>query len=182
MASDLVFAGRLIREKNAGLLVRAMHILVRDFPDLRLTIAGDGPEREAIRLLVRDLSLEGNITTIGFLDSHDDLIALMKSSKVFVLPSVREGFGIAALEALGCGLPVVTIDHPANAIRDLITEKTGFLCAPTPDDLAAAIRNALSSHQQMRDACKTSAESYDWDRIVDKAGEYYLALATRQIP
>ena len=42
----------------------------------------------------------------------------MKSSKICVLPSTREGFGITALEGLACGLPVVTIDHQANAIRD----------------------------------------------------------------
>jgi len=50
----------------------------------------------------------------------------MKAAKVFALPSAREGFGIAALEALACGIPVVTVDHPSNAARDLITEKPGF--------------------------------------------------------
>ena len=130
---------------------------------LRLTIIGDGPEHAAVRLLVREFSLGRNVTVAGFQNSHDDVIALMKSSKVFVLPSAREGFGIAALEALGCGLPVVTIDHPANAIRDLITDKTGFLCAPTPEALADAIGKALGSVEQMRDACRASAAPYDWE-------------------
>jgi glycosyltransferase involved in cell wall biosynthesis len=100
----------------------------------------------------------------------------MKSSKVFAFPSTREGFGIAALEALACGLPVVTIDHPANAICDLITEKTGFICPPTPEDLATAIRCALRHHDQMRDFCKASAEAYDWDRIGDRVEQYYQTL------
>ncbi len=179
--SDIIFTGRLIKEKNAGLLIRALHILVSDYPDLRLTIIGDGPEQDTIRSQVRNLSLGGNVTITGFQDCHDCVIALMKSSKVFVLPSAREGFGIAALEALGCGLPVVTIDHPANAVRDLITEKTGFLSSSTPEDLATAIRSALSHHEQMRDACQASAEPYDWNRIVDQAEQYYLSLIDNRI-
>jgi glycosyltransferase involved in cell wall biosynthesis len=99
---------------------------------------------------------------------------------VFVLPSTREGFGIAALEALGCGLPVVTIDHPANAVCDLITEKTGVICSPAPEDLAIGIRKALHHHEQMRDACRAAAETYDWDRIVDQAEHYYQSLIDRR--
>jgi L-malate glycosyltransferase len=178
--SDIIFAGRLIREKNTGMLVQALHILVRESPDLRLAIVGNGPEEDAIRSLVRDLSLGGNVTLTGFEECHDDVIARMKSSSVFVLPSTREGFGIAALEALGCGLPVVTIDHPANAVRDLITGQTGFLSSPTPEDLAAGIRSALISHERMRDACRALAASYDWDRIVTRAEQYYQAVIDRR--
>jgi glycosyltransferase involved in cell wall biosynthesis len=174
--SDIIFTGRLIREKNADLLVRAFSILIQKSPDLKLVIIGDGPEQEAIRSQVQSLSLERNVTMTGFWENHDEVIALMKSSKVFVLPSTREGFGIAALEALGCGLPVVTINHPANAVCDLITEKTGWISSPTVEDLAACIRNALQHHEEMRDACKALAASYDWDRVAGLAEHYYLSV------
>ena len=174
--SDIIFTGRLIKEKNASLLIDALSIMISDDPDIRLTIIGDGPERDVIRSQIKDLSLERNVTITGFLENHDEVIALMKSSKVFVLPSTREGFGIAALEALGCGLPVVTIDHPSNAVCDLITGETGFVCSPTPEDLAIGIRKALHHHEQMRDACRAAAEAYDWDRIVDQAEQYYQSL------
>lgn len=174
--SDFIFTGRLIKEKNAGLLIDALNIMISEYPDLTLTIIGDGPEWETLRSQVSGLSLERNVTITGFLENHDDVIALMKSSKVFVLPSTREGFGIAALDALWCGLPVVTIDHPANAVCDLITEKTGVICSPTPEDLAIGIRKALHHQEQMRDACRAAAEAYDWDRIVDQAEQYYQSL------
>lgn len=179
--SDLIFVGRLIKEKNARLLVQALSILISDHPDIQLIILGDGPERDMIRSQVRDLSLERNVTIIGFLENHDVVITFMKSSKVFVLPSTREGFGIAALEALGCGLPIVTINHPANAICDLITEKTGVICVPSPEDLAHGIRDTLQHHEQMRDACRTSAEAYEWNRIVDQAEHYYQTLIDPKI-
>jgi len=179
--SDLIFVGRLIKEKNASLLVQALSILISDHPDIRLIILGDGPEQGMIRSQVRDISLERNVTIIGFKENHDDVVALMKSSRVFVLPSTREGFGIAALEALGCGLPVVTINHPANAICDLITEKTGVICAPSPEDLARGIGDTLQHHEQMQDACRASAEAYEWNRIVDQAEHYYQTLIDHKI-
>ena len=111
-----------------------------------------------------------------FLDSHDEVIGLMKASHVCVIPSTREGFGIAALEALACGLPVVTVDHPDNAIRELITEETGFLSSLSVEDLAEKIRDALSQYPAMKPACMTSAEAFDWDRIVDDVEICYFSL------
>jgi L-malate glycosyltransferase len=178
--SDIVFVGRLIKEKNTDLLVSAFRLLVSDDPALRLIIIGDGPEREVIREQIRTLSLEGNVRMTGFLDRAGDVIALMKASGVFALPSTREGFGIAALEALGCGLPVVTIDHGENAVRDLITEKTGFLSALSPADLAGALRHALVNREEMRGACLAAAAAYDWDRIAGQAEGYYRSLADRR--
>jgi glycosyltransferase involved in cell wall biosynthesis len=174
--ADLIFVGRLIKEKNADLLIQSIHILISEFPAIRLTIIGDGPERDSISTQIKDLSLEKNVKIYGFTPDHDEVIARLKSSKVFVLPSSREGFGIAALEALGCGLPVVTIQHPANAVCDLVTEENGFVCASTPAGLAHGIRNALRDHEDMRAACLASAEPYDWDRIVDEAERYYQSL------
>ena len=84
----------------------------------------------------------------------------MKSSKICVLPSTREGFGITALEALACGLPVVTIDHKANAICDLITESNGFLCSLSAEDSCCNNPLGLCHHAEMRNACILSADSF----------------------
>jgi len=178
--SDIIFVGRLIKEKNVCPLMQAFHILVLKQPDLRLTIIGDGPERSAMTKLIKDLSLEGNVSIRGFMEDHNEVIARLKSSKVFVLPSTREGFGISALEALACGIPVVTVDHPANAIRDLITEKNGFLCSLSAEDLAKTISLALRHHADMRESCIVSAELYDWDRILSEIELYYQSLIVRE--
>jgi glycosyltransferase involved in cell wall biosynthesis len=178
LSSDLIFVGRLIREKHVDVLVRAFSILLADSPDRTLLIIGDGPEAEGIRSLIRNLGIEDRILLKPFLDSHHEVIAMMKSSHVCVIPSRREGFGIAALEALACGLPVVTVDHPDNAIRELITEETGFLSSLSIDDLADTIRTALSRYPSMKTACMVSAEAYDWDRIVDRVENYYQSLIT----
>ncbi len=174
--SDIIFAGRLIREKHVDLLIQAFNILLSDHPNHFLMIIGDGPERTTILTLINKLLLHERVRLIGFLECHNDVLARMKSSKICVLPSTREGFGITALEALACGLPVVTVDHPANAIRDLITESNGFLCAPSADDLATTICLALRHHAEMRKACIGSAESFDWDRITSDIESYYRSV------
>ena len=178
IASDLIFVGRLIKEKHVDVLVRAFSMLLQESPDRTLLIIGDGPEREAVSALIRDLALEDRVFLQPFLDSHDEVISLMKSSHVCVIPSTREGFGIAALEALACGLPVVTVDHRDNAIAELITEKTGFLSLLSVDDLLDTIQVALSRYPAMKTACMAFAEPYDWDRIVDRVESRYQSLIT----
>jgi glycosyltransferase involved in cell wall biosynthesis len=176
VSSDLIFVGRLIKEKHVDMLVRAFSMLLQEFPDCTLLILGDGPERESIGFLVRDLALEDRVILQSFLDSHDEVISLMKSSHVCIIPSTREGFGIAALEALACGLPVVTVNHRDNAIAELITEKTGFLSSLSVEELADTIRVALSRYPAMKTDCMVSAEAYDWDRIVDRVEICYQSL------
>jgi len=174
--SDIIFVGRLIKEKHVDLLVRAFGILSSEQLQLRLLIIGEGPEQEAITKIIHQLSLEDRIIIRGFQDNHDNVIALMKSAKVFVNPSTREGFGITALEALACGIPVVTVDHPANAIRDLINEKNGFTCSLSEKDLAETIRRAIQRHAGMKNDCIASASAYDWEKITSHVEKYYLSV------
>jgi glycosyltransferase involved in cell wall biosynthesis len=175
--SDVIFVGRLIKEKHVNLLIRAFSRLVSDQPDLKLVIVGEGPERDDLFHLITDLKLRDHIEFKRFLDSHDEIIGLMKSSRVFVIPSTREGFGITALEALACGIPVVTVNDPANAIRDLITPVTGFLCNLDEKDIAENINKALEMGEEMRDDCQKLAESFEWDQIVTEMEKLYLAVA-----
>ena len=174
--SDIIFVGRLIKEKHVDLLVRAFGLISSDKPQLRLLIIGEGPEKDAIIKIIQELSLENRVVLREFQANHDNVIALMKSAKVFVNPSTREGFGITALEALACGIPVVTVTHPANAIRDLITEKNGFTCPLSEKDLADTIRRALQRYADMKNDCIDSASAYDWEKITSDIERYYVSL------
>jgi L-malate glycosyltransferase len=174
--SDIIFVGRLIREKNVDLLVRAMGILSHEDKKYQLLIIGEGPERETIVRLIHELSLKSHVRIIGFRDDHDEIIARMKSAKICVLPSTREGFGIAALEALACGIPVITVDHPANAIRDLITEENGRLCKLSAEDLADTISEIMVRYKEMKNTCIVSAETFDWDCIAAELETYYQSV------
>ncbi|NMB85472.1 MAG: UDP-D-galactose:(glucosyl)lipopolysaccharide-1,6-D-galactosyltransferase [Methanosaeta sp. PtaB.Bin018] len=171
--SDVIYVGRLVEHKNVDLLIKAIGIAKEDIPDIRVIVVGDGPERGRLAALVRELGLEKNVKFTGFLEDHDEALAIMKSSRAFVSPSTREGFGMAALEALACGLPVVTVNHKMNAVSDLITEETGVVCEHSCDALAEAVIETLQKSGKMSGSCKELARRYDWDAICDKAEWVY---------
>jgi len=171
--SDVVFAGRLIKDKNVDVLIKAISLIKREIPDIKCIVIGDGPEKEKLMNLVKELKVENNVKFVGFLENHDEVIAYMKSSKVFVLPSTREGFGIVALEANACGLPVVTVNHSRNAACDFINNETGFVCELSAEDIAEKILIGLEMGEVMRRKCVENAMKYDWDIIVDIVESFY---------
>lgn len=109
---DGVFLGRLHPSKGIFDLVRIWKV-VCEHKSVRLGIIGNGDERTKQALIKRALSqgLSHNIDILGYLDA-DQAFGIIKSSKVFVFPSHEEGFGIAILEAMACGLPVVAWNLP----------------------------------------------------------------------
>lgn len=174
--SDVIFAGRLFSHKNVDMLIKSIAALNENRPDIKCLIIGDGSEEKNLEALTQKLNLEKNIKFFGFLENHDDVYALMKSSKVFVLPSTREGFGIVVIEANACGIPVITINHKDNAARDLIEEgKNGFVCQLNEEEIAKRIIRILenNSGRNMKEACKDLAKKYDWGKIVDEIEKIY---------
>ncbi len=166
---DLIFAGRLISHKNLHMLLEALSFLDSD---VRLLIVGEGPEAPRLHKLMRSLGLQNNVIFSGFRE-YEEMIALMKSSRVFVLPSTREGFGMVALEAMACGVPVVTVRHRMNATCDLITPETGVIAEPTANSLADAIRSALELSKRTGPRCREIAMHYDWDLICKRIEGVY---------
>jgi len=102
--SDVVYAGRLVSHKNIDLLIRAIALVKREAPDVRVLVIGEGPEGQSLMDLAKSLGLEKNVEFAGFLD-YDAMISRLKASRAFVLPSTREGFGIAALERTPADFP-----------------------------------------------------------------------------
>jgi len=178
---DAIFVGRLIKEKNVDKLIEAVSILKRDKHNLKCVIVGDGPERQTLERLAQKLDVQKNIVFKGFIQSYHDVIALMKGAKVLVLPSTREGFGIVVIEANACGIPVVTVDHPGNAARDLIIKgENGYLTSLTPGLLAKTMMQALNDTTKLCKKCICHAKFYDWNNIALELEEYYISVLNKQ--
>jgi len=109
---DGVFVGRVARDKGVFDLIRVWRKISLKKPDARLVIIGSGPDVSELRGLVERLGLVGNVLVKGACEDGE-MYGLLKSSRVFVFPSVFEGWGLAVAEALACGLPVVCYDIPA---------------------------------------------------------------------
>lgn len=173
-ATDVVFVGRLVPEKHVDLLVEALALVREEVPDLRAVIIGDGPEKVPVERRIRDLGLDGLVSLPGFLHDHDGVIAAMKASKVFVLPSTREGFGIAVLEATACGLPVVTVNSPGNAACDLVNDGVnGFVCGLSAGEIAEIVLLVLQNGFRPDPEPRDGRWRYDWDTIVRRLETLY---------
>ena len=172
--SDIIFAGRLIKEKNVDILIKSISIVKEKNPDILCVIVGEGPERAKLEKLGNDLKIHDNIIFKAFMENHDDLIGYMKSSCVFVLPSIREGFGIVVIEANACGVPVIVVDHQMNAAVDLVHEGVnGFKTKELPRDIANNIIRSMENKDNMKESCIKSAKKYDWNKIVDDLEKVY---------
>jgi L-malate glycosyltransferase len=181
LASDVIFAGSLIRERNVDVFIRALAMIRKEIPTITGVIVGGGPEIRRLKEMVHDLGLDTAVTFTEFLENQDDVIAAMKASKVFVLPSTREGYGIAALEAMACGLPVITGNDQQNTARNLINGRNGLLCQLLPEDMAEKIRMALGSPGNATIACRETARAHDWDEIVDRIEKYYCKVIDQHV-
>ncbi|HUC01828.1 MAG TPA: glycosyltransferase family 4 protein [Candidatus Paceibacterota bacterium] len=173
--ANILFAGRLLSHKNVDVLVRATARVLKKYPDVVLWIIGEGPARASLESLAKELGIEKNVAFLGFLKDEDELYRVMQASQIFALPSTREGFGIAAIEANACGMPVITIDHEHNAARDLIINgENGTLIKLDEAQMAAAIESYLFSKKD-RAQYRTYAEKYDWNRAVSELQKIYAS-------
>jgi glycosyltransferase involved in cell wall biosynthesis len=136
----VLFAGRLSAEKDPETLVRALvPVLAR--PDVVAVIAGEGPLRRRIAVLLHQLRLEDRVRLPGFIG---DIWAWMKRADVFVSPTLFEGHPNAVLEAMACGCPLVVSDIPPH--REFLDEASALLVPPGDSTrLGAAMAEVLTN-------------------------------------
>ena len=171
---DIIFAGRLIKEKRVQLLLESLIKTKEVIPNIKCLIIGDGPEKDSLINLTKKLGLEKNVEFKGFMKNHQDLMSKLKSSRVLVLPSKREGFGMVVVEANAIGIPAVVVEDPMNAACDLVEEGVnGFIANPTTDNLSKKIKLALDKGQSMREECLSHAQPYDWDHLTLILEDFY---------
>jgi len=162
--SDIIYVGRLLSHKNINILIKSIAVLKNWNPKIKCLIIGDGPEKKNLEKLVRKLDLSKNILFLGFVENHDKVISLMKSSNVFVLPSTREGFGIVALESNACGIPVITVGHKDNAAKDLIKGNNGDVVRLDEKEIAESVIRLSKRVSSI--GCINFAKEYDWNNIL----------------
>lgn len=173
----IIYVGRLIGYKHVDDLLIAFSKLDLD---AELYIIGEGPERENLEKLARDLGIANRVVFAGFV-SERRKIELLKSSWVLVLPSSTEGFGIAVIEAWGSHTAVIVSDIPA--LRELVNEgKTGLLFKLGDiEDLGAKLKQVLKDENLQN---KLSKNGYDlvrkkfaWDKVASEVEKTFRGMA-----
>ncbi|MEI8381230.1 MAG: GT4 family glycosyltransferase PelF [Planctomycetota bacterium] len=131
-----ISVARLSAEKDFPSLLQAMAIAVREVPDLKLKLVGDGPERPRLEQLTDELGLRAHVE---FLGERKDVPELLSQAGFFVTASLTEGISLTLLEAMAVGLPVVATSVGGNS-EIVDAPQTGRLVPPAdPDKLAAAM-------------------------------------------
>lgn len=171
---DVLFAGRLIEDKNVDLVLEAFDAVARTH-DATLGIIGDGPQMDALQSYADGLDSRDRITFLGFLEEYDDVLAHMRAATVFASPSVREGFGITLLEAMAADCVTITVDHRHSAGSDVVSD-AGFVTEVSVDAIADAMDRALAGERPATDPVER-AHRYDWDAIARREGELYRKIA-----
>ncbi|HBY59473.1 MAG TPA: hypothetical protein DEH78_06595 [Solibacterales bacterium] len=165
-AALLLYAGRLAPEKNLGLLLEAMRLLDSRF---HLLIAGTGMLEEQLR---RDAP--PRVTFLGHVGDRVALASLYANADVFVHPNPREPFGIAPLEAMASGLPLVAPNE--GGVLTYANERNAWLTAPTAEAFAAAIREAFAGGRERAAEARRTAEAYRWENVTARFFDLYDEL------
>jgi N-acetyl-alpha-D-glucosaminyl L-malate synthase BshA len=165
--------------KRVGDVVEIFAAVRRQMP-CSLVLIGDGPERPRIEQRVRELGLQADVR---FLGEQLNVVEALQGAKVFLLPSEQESFGLAALEALSCGVPVVA--SRVGGVPEVVMDgETGFLHPLGDVEAMAASASRLlrdaALQQRMSEAARASAEAR-WPRepTVSLYEQYYRRVLTR---
>ena len=174
-AQLVVFAGRLVEENRLESLIAAWPKIAARWPNARLWIVGDGPEKSMLQVQIHNLNLAERVRLVGTFDHVDDLL---DAADVFVHPATGEDLPVATLEAMAAGLPVVAANTRSN--RDLITHagngllfdrKSSHTDNPAYPTLDEAIYHTLDDTELAQhfgaDARRTVAERFDLAKCVD---------------
>jgi glycosyltransferase involved in cell wall biosynthesis len=179
----MIFACRqLFPRKGIRFLLEAGAQLKPRFPDLQIVLAGDGFERPELAQLAADLGIGPDVTFLGWVPNAE-LPPNYRAAAVSVIPSLEEGFGIPAAEAMGCEVAVVASD--AGGLPEVVENGVTGLVVPRGDSaaLADAIGSLLADPERRRTMGQAGRERalrlFDWDRSAEQFEELYREVAGR---
>ncbi|HVS85362.1 MAG TPA: glycosyltransferase family 4 protein [Gaiellaceae bacterium] len=173
--------GRLVPQKGFDVALRSFRELRSSHGSHRLVLAGEGPARPHLEREIERLGLQGAVVLLGSV-GRDALPGLYAGAAAVVLASRREAFGLAALEAMAAGAPLVATT--VGGIPEFAPDGEAALLVP-PDDpaaLAAALRRALDDselRERLTANASRQAASYSWERVVDRHEALYERVLAR---
>jgi glycosyltransferase involved in cell wall biosynthesis len=177
---DLVFVGRFAAIKRVSDIVDAVSILVRQGKHLEVALIGDGPQRELVERKIYHFRLSGTFHTFGFLNENEKYSTLA-NSKIFILPSEREGFSLSTLEAMSSGcIPIVSkpkFDEVFGVSHFVKNNENGiYYNVGNVDELAKAISGLLDNSELSKLLSSNAMKTAKLYTISDMSSRIYDTL------
>ncbi len=173
-AKLLLYVGRLSPEKNLPLLLEMIERIEDE--DVRLLVAGSGPLEATLRARAEN-DLRGRFHLLGHVGSRTELAALYANCDAFIHPNPREPFGIAPLEAMASGLPLVAPD--AGGVLSYADDENAWIAAPTGEAFARTVQNLLQHPEKAASrarAARRTAETFRWEVVTGRFFALYDEL------
>ncbi|MFH1780758.1 MAG: glycosyltransferase family 4 protein [Candidatus Nealsonbacteria bacterium] len=174
----IITVARLEKVKGIEYLILSLLGLKSAIADYKLLIIGDGGERKALENLVKKLGLTESVKFLGQI-VNERVAEYLIAGDCFVLPSIREGFGIAILEAQAAGIPV--IGAKVGGIAEVLAQgQTGLLVPPGDEqsicDALVKIYANPDLALKMVESARENLKNYDWQKIADKVYQIYQKI------
>jgi glycosyltransferase involved in cell wall biosynthesis len=167
--TDLVVVGRLMIHKRVDMLLEAVAALHADGLPVTCRVIGNGPEEEELHRKADQLGISRAVDFRHDVSEQKDVYSLLKAARACVFPSEREGFGIAVIEALACGVPVITTSAPDNLARHLVERSIrGTVCDSSVEALASALRAILDGRGPETGRPEAWLTEYSWEATTGK--------------
>jgi glycosyltransferase involved in cell wall biosynthesis len=179
-AKRILSVGRLTGEKGYDLLIQAWAEVVQKYPDWHLTVYGEGELHDALQQQIRMQGVEASFTLHTPVPHIEEEMA---RHSLFVLSSRFEGFGLVLIEAMTCGLPVVSFDCPHGPREIIAPEKDGLLVPrEDPHALAEAMMHLMEDaelRRQMGEQGQKDIQRYAIDTIMGRWMQLFESLRSK---
>jgi alpha-1,6-mannosyltransferase len=173
---ELICMGRLSKEKEPALAVDVTAELQRRGRDVHLTMVGSGPMRVALERRARNVP----VTFTGHVDDRGEVAGLLASADVTLAPCRAETFGLAVLESLACGTPVVTSESGAGA--EVCGADCGMAAPPDAERMADSVNQLLDRDRHLlRRRARARAEEFPWARAAESVLAVHLGERERVV-
>lgn len=178
-AFHIVSAGELNKNKNHRVVIEALAGLSRD--DIYYSICGEGPYRQELEKLIKKLGLSDRVFLRGY---RNDMPLIWHTADLSIFPSYREGMGMAALEAMASGVPLIAADN--RGTREYLTDhENGLVChADSPEEFADAILTMYQDHMlrtRFADNGRMSARRFTIQKTESRMREIYQRLPVGEL-
>lgn len=166
------------------ILLLALKKVVAKNPRVHLTLAGEGELTDKLQRMTKELELEKHVDFCGFIDNQE-IFHFLSKFDIMVMPSLKESFGVAVLEASAVGLPVIAGDV-GGVPEVLISEKTGILVPPGDVETLSQAIIRLADNADLRKRMgfagrKFVAENYRWDKCLDMMADMYERIISGEL-
>ena len=171
--------GRLDKQKDQITLIKAFALIAHEFPEYKLIICGEGPERDNLERSIDELNLNNRVVLVGAVNNVEEYL---KKAEIFVFTSIHEGYPNSLVEAMAAGLPVIATDCPFGPAEMIKTNENGILvpiknCLAISDAMKKLLVNPLYA-SKLGEKAKEIHSVVEKDAVINLWQETLISVIT----